>query len=45
MYSGCQKNVPKFERFFLQPLMPHIHIWVFFNRVLGTRLHRVTCTD
>jgi hypothetical protein len=22
-YSGCQKNVPIFERFFLQPLMPH----------------------
>jgi hypothetical protein len=21
-YSGCQKNVPVFERFFLQPLMP-----------------------
>ena len=21
-YSGCQKNVPIFERFFLQPLMP-----------------------
>jgi len=22
-YSGCQKNVPVFKRFFLQPLMPH----------------------
>ena len=22
-YSGCQKNVPFFGRFFLQPLMPH----------------------
>ncbi len=21
-YSGCQKNVPVFKRFFLQPLMP-----------------------
>jgi hypothetical protein len=21
-YSGCQKNVPIFKRFFLQPLMP-----------------------
>jgi len=22
VYSGCQKNVPVFKRFFLQPLMP-----------------------
>jgi hypothetical protein len=22
LYSGCQKNVPVFKRFFLQPLMP-----------------------
>jgi len=22
LYSGCQKNVPLFKRFFLQPLMP-----------------------
>ncbi len=22
IYSGCQKNVPIFKRFFLQPLMP-----------------------
>ncbi len=26
IYSGCQKNVPIFERLFLQPLMPHIRI-------------------
>jgi CspA family cold shock protein len=25
-YSGCQKNVPVFKRFFLQPLMPHFRI-------------------
>jgi hypothetical protein len=26
LYSGCQKNVPVFKRFFLQPLMPHFCI-------------------
>jgi hypothetical protein len=26
VYSGCQKNVPVFKRFFLQPLMPRLHI-------------------
>jgi hypothetical protein len=26
IYSGCQKNVPVFERFFLQPLMPNFLI-------------------
>ncbi len=26
VYSGCQKNVPVFKRFFLQPLMPHFRI-------------------
>ncbi len=26
LYSGCQKNVPVFKRFFLQPLMPHFLI-------------------
>jgi hypothetical protein len=25
-YSGCQKKVPVFKRFFLQPLMPHFRI-------------------
>ena len=25
-YSGCQKNVPLFERFFLQPLIPPFRI-------------------
>ena len=25
IYRGCQKNVPVFKRFFLQPLMPHFH--------------------
>ncbi len=25
-YSGCQKNVPVFKRFFLQPFMPHFRI-------------------
>jgi hypothetical protein len=39
IYRGCQKNVPVFKRFFLQPLMPHFRIWVFLNRVLCTRLH------
>jgi hypothetical protein len=38
-YSGYQKNVPVFKRFFLQPLMPHFRIWVFSNRVQSTRLH------
>jgi hypothetical protein len=44
-YSGCQKNVPVFKRFFLQPLMPHFRIWVFLNRVLGTKIHGYTRTD
>jgi len=26
LYSGCQKNVPFFERFFLQPLIPAFRI-------------------
>jgi hypothetical protein len=26
LYSGCQKNVPVFKRFFLQPLMPQFRI-------------------
>jgi len=26
LYSGCQKNVPLFERFFLQPLIPAFRI-------------------
>jgi len=26
LYSGCQKNVPLPERFFLQPLMPQSFI-------------------
>mgnify|MGYP001822031228 CR=1 FL=1 len=25
-YSGCQKNVPFFEGFFLQPLIPSLYI-------------------
>ena len=25
-YSTCQKNVPVFQRFFLQPLTPQCHI-------------------
>ncbi len=25
-YSGCEKNVPVFKRFFLQPLMPQFRI-------------------
>ncbi len=38
-YSGCQKNVSVFKRFFLQPLMPQFRHWVFSNRVQSTRLH------
>jgi len=26
VFSGCQKNVPVFNRFFLQPLMPQFRI-------------------
>ncbi len=26
VYRGCQKNVPVFKRFILQPLMPHFRI-------------------
>jgi len=29
VYSGCQKNVPLFERFFLQPLIPYFRISEF----------------
>jgi hypothetical protein len=51
-YSGCQKNVPIFEHFFLQPythtcvqaFIPQFRIWVFLNRVLGTRSHASTVT-
>ncbi len=39
-YSGCQKNVLVFKRFFFyNHLCRNSVIWVFLNRVLCTRLH------
>jgi hypothetical protein len=32
LYSGCQKNVPLFERFLLQPLMP-ILAAIFYKKI------------
>jgi len=32
-YSGCKKNVPVFERFFLQPLMPQFrHLEYYYGK-------------
>jgi hypothetical protein len=44
LYSGCQKNVPVFKRFFYNrafayAALPYLGV---FNRALGTRIHGYT---
>ena len=41
LYSGCQKNVPLFKRFFFQPLIPPFRISEFiFGKRYNLTLHR-----